>query len=158
MSRSVYIPGKREDTPIYKMRNRPMMCTKCLHYGHPRKYCRAEEVSCRRCAESGHTTENCAAESPKCLHCGGAHQAGHKDCERHQKEEQLIEIQHNLKVTLRRARQIIENNNEFTEPIRTTYNTHIDLSIDRTLKRQFSPWLLEKCLTGILGQKPKSIR
>ena len=114
MPRSVYIPGERKDTPIYKMRNKPMMCTKCLHYGHPRKYCRAEEVSCRRCAESGHTTENCAAESPKCLHCAGAHQAGHKDCERQQKEEQLTEIQHNLKVTLRRARQIVENNNEFT--------------------------------------------
>ena len=155
---SVYIPGERKDTMIFKLRNKPLICANCTNYGHPKKYCRETTVTCRRCAGGGHDAENCTAEEPKCKHCGGSHQAGHRDCPEHQKQEQILEIQHSQKVTPKRARQILQNNNEHIQPIKTTYNTHFDIVMDKDLKRQFSPWLLEKSLTGAVGQKPKSIR
>ena len=156
---SVYIPGERKDTTIYKLRNKPLMCNKCLQYGHPAKFCRpTSSQKCRRCANSGHDIADCTSTSPKCANCEGDHQAGHKDCPNHQREEKLVEIQQRCKVTARRARQILQNNNEHIQPIKTTYKTHFDIVMDKDLKRQFSPWLLEKSLTGTVGQKPKSIR
>ena len=35
---SLYIPGERTDGRIYKFRNKPLLCNKCLQYGHPQKH------------------------------------------------------------------------------------------------------------------------
>ena len=159
---SVYIPGERKDSTIYKLRNKPLVCNKCLQYGHPQKYCRATSEKCRRCAEDGHDSKACPATSPKCVHCEGVHEACHRDCPSQQKQEKLLEIQQSHKVTPRRARQILENKDECirqgTKQISVTFNAFFDIAIEKTQKRSFTPWLLEKCLTGAIGQRPKSVR
>ena len=155
---SIYIPGERRDTIVYKMRNKALQCNKCQQYGHPFKYCRQQSPTCRHCSETGHSAQECTSEVPHCVHCGEAHPAGDRDCEVHRRETQVADIQEQQKVTNRRARQIIENNNEFIEKIQRPFPTHFDCKMSEAGKRQFSPWLLEKCISDFLGSKPKSIR
>ena len=155
---SIYIPGERSDTRVYKFKSKPLMCNKCMRYGHAKKWCKQENPVCKRCSESGHAMEQCQSETPKCFHCQGNHAAGSKDCPKHQREEQLIEIQEKEKVTIMRARQILENNCEYTQRPTQQYPTHFDCIMDESNKRKFTPWLLEKCIEKHIGSKPKSIR
>ena len=106
----------------------------------------------------GHRITDCGAEKPECPHSKGEHSAANKEYQRYQKEELLIEIQDREKVSLMRARQILENNNEYTSQPSKKYSTHFDCSMEEATKRTFTPWLLEKCLTNYLGSKPKAIR
>ena len=155
---SIYIPGERQDTRIYKFHNRPMLCRGCQQYGHTQKRCQKSDVVCGRCSATGHDHRSCAAEVLKCLHCGAAHAVGSVDCPRHQREQLLVDTQDREKVTFMRAKQILENNNEFVEQPVTTFPTHYDCVLPANEKRKFSPWLLEKCLTSHLGAKPKTVR
>ena len=100
---SIYIPGERQDTRVQSYISRPMMCIKCQEYGHTVKRCTGAKV-CRRCAEVGHGREECQKQELKCYHCKGDHAAGSKECQRQQKETELVTIQEREKVTMRRAR------------------------------------------------------
>ena len=115
---SLYIPGERQDTLVYQYRNKPLICHKCQQYGHSQKWCKAAESVCRRCSNPGHTIAECVAEQPLCIHCKEAHMTGSRECERQIKEEMLIKIQDSEKVGLMRARQILENNNEYSENVK----------------------------------------
>ena len=155
---SVYISGERSDTVIYPMRNKPLMCKRCLIYGHAQKYCRAERSRCETCGEEGHTKLECTATVPCCARCGEGHPAGHRECQVHQHEQKVVDLQQSLKVTPRRARQILDNNNEFIEQLKKTFNAFCDITMDEPKKRQLSPWIIEKCITAQIGNKPKSVR
>ena len=155
---TIYIPGERSDTRVYKFNSKPLMCNRCMKYGHAKKWCKKEEDVCKRCAGSGHSTEQCDSEEPKCFHCQGDHAAGSKDCPKHQTEQQLLEIQEKEKVTIMRARQILENNCEYVQRPTQQYPTHFDCKMNEQDKRRFTPWLLEKCIEKHIGSKPKSIR
>ena len=76
---SIYIPGEKQDTRVFKFRNKPLMCNNCHKYGHVKRYCRQESPTCSRCAVSGHSLDQCESETAKCLHCGGDHAAGSSD-------------------------------------------------------------------------------
>ena len=120
------------------------MCNKCMRYGH-KKWCKQENPVCKRCSESGHTIDQCQSETHKCFHCQRNHAAGSKDCLKNQRE-QLVEIQETEKVTIIRARQILENNCKYTHRPTQQYQTHFDYIMDESNKRNFTPWLLEKCI------------
>ena len=34
---SIYIPGERSDTRVYKFNSKSLMCNRCLKYGHAKK-------------------------------------------------------------------------------------------------------------------------
>ena len=69
-----------------------------------------------------------------------------------------MQVQEEEKVTILRAKQILERNNEFIEKSTRPYPTHFDCKMDEIDKRKFTPWLLEKCLEQQVGSKPKTIR
>ena len=69
-----------------------------------------------------------------------------------------MQIQEEEKVTIMRARQILEKNNEFTERPARPFYTHFDCKMNENDKRKVTPWLLEKCLEQQLKAKPKTIR
>ena len=79
-------------------------------------------------------------------------------CPKHPREEELLRIQEREKVAIMRARQILENNCEFTERITQQFPTHFDLKMNKQNRRKCTPWLLEKCIERHIGSKPKSIR
>ena len=61
-------------------------------------------------------------------------------------------------MTIWRAKQILERNNEFIEKPTRPYPTHFDCKMDEIDKKKLTPWLLEKCLGQQVGSKPKTIR
>ena len=80
-----------------------------------------------------------------------------RDCPAYKKEQEILDIQANEKVTIRRARQIYDQ--AYESPVTpVTYHTHFDCVMNEESKKKISPWLLEKCLQNSLGGKPKSIR
>ena len=67
-------------------------------------------------------------------------------------------MQEEEKVTILRAKQILERSNEFIEKPTRPCPTHFDCKMDEMDKRKFTPWLLEKCMEQQVGSKPKTIR
>ena len=53
---TLYIPGERQDTEVYRFKSKPIMCNNCQGYGHPKKWCR-NNVVCRKCAMVEHGIE-----------------------------------------------------------------------------------------------------
>ena len=155
---SIYIPGERQDTRVIPFKDKPLMCKNCQQYGHAKKYCKKQEATCGKCAVVGHSVERCDSGIVKCVHCSEAHYAGSRKCSKYRKEEILIRIQVEEKVTLMRAKQMMENNNEYVERAKQQFNTHFDFKMNESDKRNITPWLLEKCLERELGSKPRTIR
>ena len=79
---TLYIPGQPSDTAVYMYQERPMICHKCLKYGHTEIRFRRKAV-CQNFEEEDHTSEKtnqCQSES-KCVNCGGGHMAGSNNYE-----------------------------------------------------------------------------
>ena len=158
---SIYIPGERSDTQVQPFRNRPMMCQKCLSYGHTQKRCRSEVACCRRCSSRDHVEADCGVSTPKCFHCEGEHPAGSRDCPHWRREQEVINLSDEHKVTYQRARQMMENNtvNASITKTKIVFPTYFDIKFDSPqLKRNISPFLLEKCIQAKIGNKPRTIR
>ena len=158
---SIYIPGERSDTQVQPFKNRPMMCQKCLTYGHTQKRCRSEISSCRRCSSRDHVEADCGVSTPKCSHCQGEHPAGSRDCPHWKREQEVINLSEEHKVSYQRARQMMENNIVGSAITKTKplFPTYFDLKFDTPLqKRKISPFLLEKCIQAKIGNKPRTIR
>ena len=94
------------------------MCNNCTQYEHVKKYCKAAEPVCKKCAASGHEIMQCLSEDEKCIHCNEAHHAGSRECTRQQREEAIMQIQKEEKITIMRARQILEKNNELLKDLK----------------------------------------
>ena len=112
----------------------------------------------KKCAIRAHDTTQCSSENEKCIYCNEAHRADSRECARYQREETIVQIQEEEKVTAMRARQMLEKNNEFIGRPSTLYTTHFDCKMNETDERKVTPWLLVKCLEQQLGAKPKAIR
>ena len=54
---SIYRPGERQDTRVFKFRNKSLMCNNCHKYGHVNKWCKQDGPTCRRCSASGHAMD-----------------------------------------------------------------------------------------------------
>ena len=90
---SIYIPGERQDTRVFKFKSKPIMCNNCLQYAHSKKYGKRTEPTCRKCSASGHCMAECTSDTAKCLHCSQAHSAGSRDCVKQQREEAIMQVQ-----------------------------------------------------------------
>ena len=158
---SISIPGERSDCTVSPFLSRPMMCKKCLAYGHTQKRCKKEEPRCKSCSEEGHEMKNCQSQTVKCFHCKEDHQAGSKNCSTQMKEQQILKTVENEKVTFQRARQI----NEAKPIIRTVtaktpmFVNKLDITWPKGTKRNTNPWQTARCIEKQLGGKtPRSIR
>ena len=143
---------------VYNYRNKPIICANCQVYGHTKKWCKSEEKVCRRCSGRGHEQRDCKAEKPSCFHCQGEHRVGDRECEKERTEQQILDIQDQQKVTVMRARQILQDNNEYYTRQTENFKAYFDCTVTEEEKRKITPWLLEKCLTNLIGSKPVAIR
>lgn len=155
---TIYIPGEKQDTRVFQFKNKPLICNKCQSYGHSRKWCKSKDDICRKCSTIGHDIAKCTAEISQCYHCKERHQTGSRECVRQQKEQLLVEIQEKERVTIRRARQIIEGETEAPTKASKKFPTHFNCMMGEENKRKFTPWLLEKSISNCLGSKPRTIR
>lgn len=157
---AVSIPGERSDCVVNPFRSKPMMCKKCLVYGHTQKRCKKDTTHCKKCAEEGHDLKDCQAQTEKCFHCKESHQAGSKNCPVQLKEEKILQIVETKKVTFQRARQIMEN-----KPVHRTVSaktpsiiTKFDIKWPKGTKRNTSPFEAQREIEKHIGKKLRSMR
>ena len=73
----------------------------------------------------------------------------------------MINLSDEHKVTYQRARQMMENNtvNASITKTKIVFPTYFDIKFDSPqVKRNISPFLLEKCIHAKIGNKPRTIR
>ena len=70
----------------------PMLCFKCLNYGHLAKHCRSENERCSNCSRTDCWRGIC---SSYCLHCNDQHRPTDKNCLRFELEREVIEVANN---------------------------------------------------------------
>ena len=157
---SVYIPGEISDTVVYKFGSKPMMCSYCLAYGHTRKKCKKETPRCRRCAEGGHMETDCTASTQKCFHCSEDHKAGDKMCKIHDREQQILDLVTEKKLTFQRARQILNDKPSQRMHVEKIHKfpTFFDCKLPPGIKRKLNPFAVEKSVQQHTGKKPVSCR
>ncbi|XP_052870591.1 uncharacterized protein LOC128276163 [Anopheles cruzii] len=84
---------------------RPMVCGKCLAFGHTRKYCKATDEKCANCGGGAHGT--CELPS-KCSNCNGGHSCFSKLCPAYAKEQEIINVKIDHCISAKEARQIVD--------------------------------------------------
>merc|ERR1711895_90299 len=62
-------------TKVYEYIKKPLLCGKCLDYGHSKKVCQGT-TKCKNCA-ADKIHENCTNDK-RCYHCSLNHEAGNK--------------------------------------------------------------------------------
>ena len=106
----ISIPGEQAKTQVYAYKDRPQICKKCTKFYHGEKYC-AEETRCAKCSEEGHRADSCNANPMNCPHYSGDHMAGNKNCTEFRKQEEVLAIQSNERVSRQQALAIYMRNN-----------------------------------------------
>ena len=95
-------------TKVYEYIKKPLLCTKCLDYGHSKKVCQGS-AKCRNCAaEEQH--ENCTNDK-RCYHCSLNHEAGNKNCQEYKFEAEILAVQSKSRVSRPQARLIFLREN-----------------------------------------------
>ena len=104
----VDIPGERIRTRVYEYKKRPLLCNKCLAYGHSGGVCRGDK-RCQNCGSLDHT-EACIL--PKsCFHCQKDHNPGDKQCREFKYEEEILSMQSKMRVARSQAIVIFNREN-----------------------------------------------
>ena len=157
---TIYIPGEITDTVVNQFISRPMMCKKCLEYGHTMKRCQKQTTRCKRCSETDHEDKDCPSQNLKCYHCSESHLTGSKECTKQIQEQKILDTVEREKVTFQRARQILNE-----KPVtRTTtvkpqvFPTLFDITLPKGTKRKINPWLVEKTIQQHTGKMPRKCR
>ena len=125
-----------------------MMCSNCLEYGHTKRRCKKETPRCQKCATEGHQQADCPSPSVKCFHCSEKHRAGDKTCPSQVKEQQILDLVDDKKITFQRARQIL--NEKPSQRINVDkvhkFPTFFDCKLPPGIKRKINPFAVEKCV------------
>ena len=165
---SLDIPGEPYPNRVYPFRNKPMLCKKCLKYGHTKKHCKNQQI-CSTCTSisCASLTEDVSCKSvPKCLHCPQPHKTGDKTCSKEIEEMNIVQIQDSHKVTNQRARQIASPEQQIPVPPTSKFQTEFMLKLEQnnsenSIAKPISSakvFSINRCLSAILGEKPQYLR
>ena len=96
---------------IRKKTEKPMMCKKCLQFGHPKKYCTRNESYCNICAvqiDEGEDEKSHTCRGDYCLYCEQGHRTGDKQkCDEYRKEATIKNKMTEQKCDIFEARKIL---------------------------------------------------
>ena len=100
--------------PLRLKKPQPMICKKCLIYGHTERWCRTSQRRCRNCGEADtpHSSDECDKEA-NCYHCGNPHNTMSRNCPKYLQEQLLLEMMQLQKIDMREARKINRKNNTY---------------------------------------------
>ena len=143
------IPGEMMRTKVLEYKQRPLICRKCMEYGHGKNQCDREQT-CSRCGMSGHGRDDCNSDEMKCFHCEGNHEAGSNLCIEYKYQEEILSIQAKERVSRHQAKALLERRNphfkatNYAEVARSntiniasnTNNSSTNSSRERKIKRQ----------------------
>ena len=105
------IPGELTYTPVYEQKPRPMICKKCLQYGHTMKHCGSEDTNCSKCSLQGHMEDKCPNSTERCYHCKQSHRTGYRDCRVLKYESEIHSIQLAQRVPRGQAKLVFDKMN-----------------------------------------------
>ena len=160
---TIYLPGEPADTVVREFKSKPMLCRKCLTYGHSTGKCKKPVPVCQRCTEEGHNRNECKSTAIKCKYCSeeNNHMTGAKECPVQMKEQKIVDIVQRERVTFQRARQMVEHvpSNRPIRPPSQIFPKRFEIKLlgGHTL-RGTMPWTIEKGLVEHLGRKPVYLR
>ncbi|XP_055591462.1 uncharacterized protein LOC129743451 [Uranotaenia lowii] len=86
----------------------PMLCRRCLTYGHPKIRCQ-NEIACNICS-SNHESQNCTSKVKFCQNCKQNHSPTDRACPIWMFESAALKLKTEQKITLTAARKQIERN------------------------------------------------
>ena len=86
------IPGEMMRTKVLEYKQRPLICRKCMEYGHGKNQCDREQT-CSRCGMSGHGMDGFHSDEINCFHCEGNHEAGSNLCAEYKYQKGILSIQ-----------------------------------------------------------------
>ena len=166
---SLDIPGELFLNRVYPFRNKPMLCKKCLSYGHTKKHCKNQQrcSTCTSISCASLTEDDASCKSvPKCLHCPQPHKTGDKNCSKEIEEMNIVQIQDSHKVTIQRARQIASPEQQIPVPSTTKFQTEFMLKLEQNNAENSTAkpipsakvFSINRCLTTLLGEKPQYMR
>ena len=106
----ISIPGESALTKVYQYKNKPLLCQRCMNYGHSYKRCELPVV-CANCDNSGHSADVCQSDSPKCHHCASRHATSSKECDAYIREMEIVTKQQEKGCSRNQAIQSIKKTN-----------------------------------------------
>ena len=72
--------------------SKPIMCRKCLEYGHEMNYCDGKLI-CGKCSGEVYERSKCTDEAVKRFHCDQNHEAEVNMCLKHKYQVQALAVQ-----------------------------------------------------------------
>ena len=84
---------------------KPMQCYNCMRFGHPKAKCKARPV-CRLCGGEAH--EGSCPHPAKCGNCKGPHAPTSRNCPMFKKEELILKIRTEKKISFAQAKKEVE--------------------------------------------------
>ncbi|XP_050547324.1 uncharacterized protein LOC126909007 [Daktulosphaira vitifoliae] len=90
----------------------PVICNKCLRYGHTAKFCRSK-ARCACCGANDHIATDCPIKdnsTPSCLHCKGSHEATDRSCPEWSRQKEIKKIMAVENISYNDAIFIFKNN------------------------------------------------
>ncbi|XP_050547326.1 uncharacterized protein LOC126909010 [Daktulosphaira vitifoliae] len=90
----------------------PVICNKCLRYGHTAKFCRSK-ARCARCGANDHIGSDCPNKdisTLSCVHCKGSHEATDRACPEWSRQKEIKKIMAVENISYNDATFILKNN------------------------------------------------
>ena len=104
--------------PVRQYLPNPMRCTKCLNYGHTKKFCDSGVRMCGNCGQDYHLREDAEGNvqrcerPPHCLNCQQGHAVWDKACPRFVQEKQVAEVCEIQKVSYKTGKYMVQKKKE----------------------------------------------
>ena len=121
----------------------------CIHCKQPHMAGHNVCIHCKQPYMAGHNV---------CIHCKQPHMAGHIECQKHQRETLICQIQQKEKIYRLRAVQMIYNKSEALQVQTNKFATHFTCTMSEGDKRKMNPSLLEKYIKQQIDKSPIKIQ
>ena len=107
--------------PLKSKKPQPMICKKCLNFGHTEKWCKTSHKRCRNCGDTDHAnpSDECNRDA-NCYHCGDFHNAMSRKCPKYIQEQFLLEQMHLQKIDMREAKKLYRTNNTYASATKSS--------------------------------------
>ena len=117
--------------PIQEVLPKPMLCSKCLLFGHTYKRCKQEVARCNRCGSLSHNRNDCNSEL-KCFNCGCAHGVSDFKCSHFKFHQEILIRMRQYGLSYRQARKDmrIEGRDIDSRPWATRIHLNVNHSIE----------------------------
>lgn len=104
----------------HKFIEKPIICFRCLSFGHMQSNCKAEEPKCRNCG-GNHDTQACIIDEPECFRCGSKNHSGIDiKCPIVKNESSIITKARRENISIKKARKEVDAKKSYADAIKSS--------------------------------------